>query len=85
MSYHIDFAKSVHKELLILPKNLQIRIIALIESLENTPRPHGIKKLKNNEDLYRIRVGAYRVVYYIFDSSKKILITRVQHRREVYR
>jgi mRNA interferase RelE/StbE len=85
VTYRVEFAKSVHKELASLPKNFQIRVIGGIEGLQENPRPHGIKKLKNNEDLYRIRIGDYRVVFYIFDSSKKILVTRVQHRREVYR
>jgi mRNA interferase RelE/StbE len=41
--------------------------------------------LKGADDLYRIRVGAYRVVYSIHDDELEVLIVRVRHRREVYR
>jgi mRNA interferase RelE/StbE len=52
--------------------------------LAEAPRPSGCKKLKEHKDHWRIRVGEWRVVYIIDDSAKRISITRVAHRREVY-
>ena len=41
-------------------------------------------KLHGYKDLWRIRVGNYRVVYIIDDDRKMVSITRVAHRRDVY-
>jgi mRNA interferase RelE/StbE len=49
-----------------------------------TPRPAGCKKLKGYKDVWRIRAGNWRVIYVIDDSAKRVIITRVAHRREVY-
>lgn len=61
------------------------RIALKINQLKAEPRPHGAIKLKNTENDYRIRIGDYRVVYEINDSSKTITIFRAKHRKNVYR
>ncbi|MGB8579902.1 MAG: type II toxin-antitoxin system RelE/ParE family toxin [Candidatus Sulfotelmatobacter sp.] len=48
------------------------------------PRPAGCKKLKGHKDQWRIRIGEWRVIYFIDDAAKQVSITRVAHRREVY-
>ena len=52
--------------------------------LSNNPRPYGAVKLTNEEG-YRIRIGDYRVLYRIDNTSKEIFIYRVKHRKEAYR
>ena len=47
---------------------------------------NSIKALKGNlEDLFRLKVGDYRVIYKIFEDVSEILILKIGHRREVYR
>ncbi len=41
--------------------------------------------MTGSEDLYRIRVGDYRVIYQIQEEQLVILIVRIRHRREAYR
>jgi len=53
--------------------------------LADEPRPDGSRKLRGAGDLYRIRVGSYRVVYEIDDSIRIVVISRIGHRRDVYR
>ncbi|MBK7384992.1 MAG: type II toxin-antitoxin system RelE/ParE family toxin [Flavobacteriales bacterium] len=48
-------------------------------------RPPGCKKLVGHKDLWRIRIGQYRVVYYIADTIKLVRVERVSHRKEAYR
>jgi mRNA interferase RelE/StbE len=48
------------------------------------PRPAGCKKLKGHKDQWRIRIGDWRVVYFIDDSAGRVSIARVAHCREVY-
>ncbi|NJL10721.1 MAG: type II toxin-antitoxin system RelE/ParE family toxin [Calothrix sp. SM1_7_51] len=68
-----------------LSQDLQDRIQADIDELANEPRPSGVKKLKGEENSYRIRVGDYRVVYEIYDDILLISIVKVKHRTEVYK
>lgn len=84
MSYQISIKQSAEKELDQLPKQLFDRIISIILSLEELPRPDGCVKLRNS-DLYRIRVGQYRILFCIDDNKKEIEIVSVGHRRDVYR
>ena len=38
----------------------------------------------NLSDLYKYRVGDYRILYQILDDGTAILIHRISHRRDVY-
>jgi mRNA interferase RelE/StbE len=53
-----------------------------VESLAVEPRPPGCVKLTGTDDLYRLRVGAYRVVYALDDGDRLVVITRVARRAE---
>jgi mRNA interferase RelE/StbE len=55
-----------------------------IEGLAANPRPSGCRKLRGYKDLWRIRIGDYRVVYIIDDDTKMVSLTRIAHRRDVY-
>jgi len=43
-----------------------------------------VEKVKGTE-LWRVREGDYRMVYYIDDKEKMITVVRIGHRRDVYR
>jgi mRNA interferase RelE/StbE len=45
----------------------------------------GVEKLAGPEDLYRVRVGDWRMVYAIRDRELVVIVIRIGHRREVYR
>lgn len=82
--YQIAYKPSAAKSLRKLDKPMQQRLVSAVESLAHDPRPAGVKKLKGAADLYRIRVGDYRVVYEIWDGKLRVLVLRLAHRREVY-
>jgi len=85
-NYKIQFVSRAAKELKECP-NVQIpKIITQIEALSQNPRPVNSKKLRgNSENLWRIRVGDYRVIYHIADTIKIITIRHIRHRKEAYR
>lgn len=60
------------------------RIFAKIEALAQNPRPKGCKKLRSRKNLWRVRIGDYRVVYTIDDKASMIDIIMVRHRDKVY-
>ena len=61
------------------------RIVSALQSLVNEPRPPGVKKLQGNTNLYRIRVGDWRIVYTIGDRELLVLVVRIANRRDAYR
>ena len=83
MAYTVFLKRSAEKELENIPIKVYNKIIKVITSLENKPRPSHVKKLYGNKG-YRVRVGDYRVLYTINDSEKRIDIFSVAHRKEVY-
>ena len=83
--YAITFARSARKELERLNTNVLGRIFPKIEALAQNPRPHGCRKLRGFDSLWRIRIGDYRVIYQIFDDEMAIDIVAARHRSQVYR
>lgn len=80
----IDYSNSAEKELLHLERKLAQKIFKKISALENSPFGHGSEKLEGGKG-YRIRIGDYRVIYTVNKEVKLITITKVAHRKEVYR
>ena len=82
--YKIDYSRAAAKELEKLSNAVYEPIRKKIEALVSNPKPHGCKKLKGVEGLYRIRVGDYRVIYEIRSGQLVILVVRVAHRKDAY-
>ena len=86
MTYEVGFKPAALRQLRQLNKDVQLLILAEVESLADNPRPDGCKKLKGETDLYRIRVAnTYRIVYEIQDKQLLITVVKIGHRRDVYR
>ncbi len=54
-----------------------------MEALGTYPRPRGAVKLEARLNLYRVRVGDYRIIYRLSNSS--VLVLKIGHRRDVYK
>jgi mRNA interferase RelE/StbE len=67
--YSLEIKQSAQKELDALDDALFSRIDRRILALVDNPRPSGCKKLKGYKDQWRIRIGDYRVIYIIEDST----------------
>ncbi|QSZ40974.1 type II toxin-antitoxin system mRNA interferase toxin, RelE/StbE family [Sulfurimonas aquatica] len=82
--YSIKWKLSAKKELRKLDKKEIPRIIEAVENLALNPHPSNHKKLLGSEHNFRIRVGNYRVVYFIENNELLIEIIRVRHRKDAY-
>jgi mRNA interferase RelE/StbE len=81
----IEFSHLGARQFKDLPKRVQVRLKSKIDALSENPRPLGVEKLKGEDDLYRIRVGDYRVIYQVKDNALIVLIVKIGDRKEVYR
>ncbi len=68
-----------------LPKNVSKRIVKAIDDLAKEPRPHGSTKLSGYENLYRIRIGDWRISYAVEDEELIVLIIEIKPRGDAYR
>jgi mRNA interferase RelE/StbE len=85
MAYKVEITPAAQPIIKKFPKNIQRKIIETIELLVNEPRPAGVVKLSATENLYRVRIGDYRIIYQIKDRVLLIIITKVGHRTDVYK
>jgi mRNA interferase RelE/StbE len=84
-SYHVEVETSAAKQIQRLQRHDQQRVMTEILALADNPRPVGYMKMAGAVEAYRIRVGVFRVVYIVDDTIRVVTVTRVGHRREVYR
>jgi len=84
--YSVFIKTSAAKELeAVEPRSVCARIVSRIQGLAGAPRPTGSQKLAGESERFRIRQGAYRIVYALDDDRRIVLVIKIGHRREVYR
>ena len=59
--------------------------MARLGALAEDPRPPNAEMLTGPVNVWRVRVGDYRLVYTIEDDVVLVLVLRIGHRREIYR
>ena len=82
--YSVVLTRSAEKSLTRLPNTITKSIIALLEALQNNPRPAGCKKLKGYKNLWRIRIGEYRIIYAIEEVILLVDVREIGHRKDIY-
>lgn len=83
--YTVTLTKRAARQFHSLDRKTQVRLRSRIDNLALEPRPPGARKLSASEDIYRVRVGNWRILYQIHDEKLIVLVIEVGHRREVYR
>ena len=84
MQYDIKVGPAAARQLRKIDGRVLRQVAAKIDSLALDPRPRGCEKLSGYDDLYRVRVGDYRIVYGVEDRLVLIVVLRVGNSAEVY-
>lgn len=84
MSYTVVFKPTAEKELDELPEYIAKKVSYVVDNLQINPRPFGSKKLVGMSNVWRQRVGDYRILYEIHDNMSLVRVLRVRHRKEAY-
>lgn len=82
MSYKIVIEKPALKFLQKQPKTQQERLLRAIQGL---PENGDIKPMGGHENLYRLRVGSYRVLYSIEENVLIVRVLTIGNRGDVYK
>lgn len=85
MPYAVALKPAAERALEKLRRDVQERLVARITALGEDSRPRGVEKLRGDLELFRVRVGDYRIIYQVEEDTCLVLIAKIGHRREVYR
>ena len=87
MSYFVEFKEDAMKELGKFDKKVAQRILNKIKWLAENFENVSHERLKGEEweDMFKLRVGDYRVIYSVDRDKKIITIHLVGHRSEIYK
>jgi mRNA interferase RelE/StbE len=85
LAYRVEFTPRAERDFKALDGSIRGRIARRIDSLADNPYPQGIKKLEGEDELYRLRVGDYRILYQVKGKILLVLIVGIGHRRDIYR
>ena len=80
--YQIIIKKRAKKFIDRLPLNERKRLVSAIEQL---PNGEDIKKLKGHDDLLRLRVGNYRIIYTVDNGKLIVYVIDIDNRGEIYK
>ncbi|MGH7626933.1 MAG: type II toxin-antitoxin system RelE family toxin [Gemmatimonadaceae bacterium] len=82
--YELRLVRSARKELDALPDAVLARIARQLDALPATPRPPGCKKLRGAAQLWRVRVGDFRIIYHVDDGARVIEVRAIRDRKDAY-
>ena len=85
--FKIFITSKAKREFRDIPKEFVPRIVKAIDSLKSTyyPDTYDVKKLKGLENTYRIRIGDWRIVYFVDFEKKEIFVGSLLPRKKVYK
>lgn len=80
--YRIELMKPARKFIERQPRGQQERLLKAISRL---PHEGAIKPLTGQENVYRLRVGDYRVIYSVHDEVVTVEVMTIGNRGDVYK
>lgn len=83
--YSVAISRTAEKQLRKLAAQDRRRIARAMVSLGVDPHPPGSRKLSGYDDVFRIRVGVFRIIYSINGRKLIVIILKIGHRKDVYR
>lgn len=82
--FSIEFSRRAEKDLKNLGNIIAKRVLDKIQNLSEDPFPNDAIKLKGEGNVFRIRVGKYRVLYEVYHENRVVLISKIDKRERVY-
>ena len=83
--YSVEISRTAEKQLRRLDAHDRRQVAHALLGLADDPHPPGSRKLSGYRDVFRVRVGVFRVLYSIEGSNLIVIILKVGHRKDVYR
>jgi mRNA interferase RelE/StbE len=83
--YEVVNTHEAREAFLELPMRMQGRVQEIFDRLARWPNVSGAKPLRANlKGSYRIRTGGWRVLFTVDSEAKRVIVFRIDNRRDVY-
>jgi mRNA-degrading endonuclease RelE of RelBE toxin-antitoxin system len=82
LKYRVEWSSRATRELRKIPKQDHSAILDKVGSFGEEPRPTASRHIVAVPGAYRIRVGKWRIAYYVFETPRRVVIHSVQRRNE---
>jgi mRNA interferase RelE/StbE len=83
--WKIEFTRAAQRDLAELPEHMRRAVGRDLDRLARDPQGLDIKKLGGRVDDWRLRVGAWRVIFVWDHATHTIIVQRIRPRNEAYR
>jgi mRNA interferase RelE/StbE len=84
-TWQVIVSREPKKILAKVPADLRRRLLTALHSLAEDPRPAGCKKLQGYDNLYRVRVGDWRISYAVEDDKLIVVVLEIAPRGGAYK
>ena len=85
MPYKVEITKLAIKNLSKIQQSHAANILAKIKTLSNNPYANNnVKKLQGYDNVFRLRVGNYRIIYELLDAVLIIKVINIDVRGNIY-
>lgn len=84
MTFSVEFTNKAEKNLKKIPEPFRKKLFIAAVALSKNPYPRGLEKLTDRGDTYRIRIGQYRMVWFVNKKADLIQIVNIDKRPKVY-
>jgi len=84
-TWKVQLARQPQRVMRRLPRDVLQRLDRAIQSLTSNPQPPGCKKLVGYDNLYRVRVGDWRISYVVEEDRLVVLVLEMAPRGGAYR
>jgi len=85
LKFRVELRPSVVKEISRIDARYQPKLWTKIEALSDNPTPVDSIKVTDQEGIYRLRLGVYRIFYEIDFNRRIVFIAHVMHRQSSYK
>lgn len=85
LRWQVIVERAAEKRMARLPRDVRKRLGDAIDRLEENPRHPGVTQLTGYANLYRVRVGDWRIIFTIRDAQLVVVVLEVDARGSVYR
>ena len=83
--HKLEISRTAERQLRRLPADDRRRVARAMVALGDEPHPPGSRKLTGYDDVFRVRVGVYRIIYSVASRTLVIIILKIGHRKDIYR
>jgi mRNA interferase RelE/StbE len=84
-SFSLAYKPSVKRDLERIHPSARLRLLARCRELADDPLSRQSRRVLGAQGARRVRVGDYRVVCEVDTAARRVIVSRIRHRKDAYR